>query len=101
MREGENFYTVRVTCTVVDCQWRRSNVVSCAYQLEVEAYDLGEPAARRSSNRAQVRVDVVRNENTPLFFNDSYRAELRQDAGVGSQVALVRATDADQAVSSG
>ena len=65
----------------------------------MEAYDLGEPTTRSSSNRAQVRVDVVRNENRPLFFNASYDVGLRQDAGVGSQVVVVQAADADQAVS--
>lgn len=44
-------------------------------------------------------MDVVRNENRPLFFNASYDVGLRQDAGVGSQVVVVQAADADQAVS--
>ena len=66
--------------------------------MEVAARDRGEPDSLPSSNRAQIRVDVLRNSHSPLFFNQSYFAEIRQDAGTGNQIAVVQASDADEAV---
>lgn len=68
-------------------------------QLEIEAKDSGLPTTRSSTNRARVTVTVVRNNNSPIFFNTSYSATIRKDAQVGSQVVVVQATDQDQAVS--
>ena len=64
------------------------------------ARDAGAPESLPASNRAQVRVDVLRNSHSPLFFNQSYFADIRQDAGVGNQIVVVQATDADEAVTS-
>ena len=49
--------------------------------------------------RASIRVTVVRNENSPVFFNDTYTVTIRQDVPSGTQIATVRAQDADTAVS--
>ena len=46
-----------------------------------------------------MRVRVVRNENNPIFFEDVYNAEIRQDAPSGTSVVTVQARDDDTAVS--
>ena len=49
--------------------------------------------------RATVNVVVVRNENSPVFFNDTYNVNIRQDVPSGTQITIVQARDVDTAVS--
>lgn len=46
-----------------------------------------------------MNVAVVRNENSPVFFNDTYEVTIRQDVPSGTQIASVNARDLDTAVS--
>ncbi len=48
--------------------------------------------------RATVTVTVVRNENSPVFFNESYAVTIRQDVPSGTQIQTLNARDADTAV---
>lgn len=69
------------------------------FQLSVLATDLGKPNALQSSNRATVNVDVIRNENAPIFFSSTYEASIRQDIAVTTTITTVSASDEDTAVS--
>ena len=61
-------------------------------------YDGGSPS-RPSESTASIRVNVVRNLNAPVFFNEPYAATVRKDLGFGNSVLTVQATDADPEVS--
>ncbi|XP_042896565.1 fat-like cadherin-related tumor suppressor homolog isoform X3 [Parasteatoda tepidariorum] len=61
--------------------------------LTIQAVDGGSPPL---SNQAVVNVTVTdSNDNAPVFSQPSYRAIIREDATVGSQVIQVLANDAD------
>ncbi|KAG8191614.1 hypothetical protein JTE90_018546 [Oedothorax gibbosus] len=63
------------------------------YFLTVQAIDGGTPPL---SNQAVVNITVTdSNDNAPIFSQDSYRAIIREDATVGSQVIQILANDAD------
>ncbi|XP_054721928.1 LOW QUALITY PROTEIN: fat-like cadherin-related tumor suppressor homolog [Uloborus diversus] len=63
------------------------------YFLTVQAVDGGSPPL---SNQAVVNITVTdANDNAPVFSQPSYRAMIREDAVVGSQVIQVLANDAD------
>lgn len=63
------------------------------YLLTVQATDLGEPPL---SNQAMVNVTVLdANDNTPIFDQPSYSAEIGEDARVGDVVVKVSASDLD------
>ncbi|XP_035227160.1 fat-like cadherin-related tumor suppressor homolog isoform X3 [Stegodyphus dumicola] len=65
------------------------------YFLTVQAVDGGTPPL---SNQAVVNITVTdANDNAPVFSQPSYRAIIREDAVVGSQVIQVLANDADSA----
>lgn len=67
-------------------------------QLFIQAYDKGEPESKESTNRARVDVKVIRNEYDPIYFEQTYSANLRGDAPSRTPVTTVLATDADTAV---
>ncbi|NWX92287.1 CAD23 protein, partial [Nothoprocta pentlandii] len=65
-----------------------------SHVLEVEAYNT-EQGAMRSSVRVIVYVEDV-NDEVPVFTQRQYnRLGLRETAGIGTSVAVVRATDRD------
>ncbi|KFM69224.1 Fat-like cadherin-related tumor suppressor-like protein, partial [Stegodyphus mimosarum] len=65
------------------------------YFLTVQAVDGGTPPL---NNQAVVNITVTdANDNAPVFSQPSYRAIIREDAVVGSQVIQVLANDADSA----
>lgn len=68
------------------------------FQLYIQARDQGLPTSQESSNRAQVTVNVIRNEHSPMFFESSFDETIRQDAPVGSSLLTLAAQDADTAV---
>ena len=58
---------------------------------------MGEPA-QRSERPTKVTVTVVRNKNSPVFQNEPYTKELKEDATGGAFVQDVRARDQDTRV---
>ena len=79
--------------------WHFLLIMDFSLQPTVMARDLGLPTPRQSTNRATVIVNVVRNENAPIFFNQTYNAVVRQDVPNGHNVITISASDADTAVS--
>lgn len=65
------------------------------YKIKIVAEDQGVPTSRRNS-----RVFVVKladsNRNAPLFSQDVYNLEVRDDVTVSEVVTMVTATDEDQ-----
>ncbi len=68
------------------------------YNLQAVAYDLGGIHARDSSNRANVRVQVKRNKNSPRFQGTPYMKKIRQTQQAGQTLLNVRASDTDERV---
>lgn len=64
-----------------------------AHELQIEAWDGGRP---RRTGRLRVELCVLdENDNPPVFEESEYRAAVREDAGPGTEVCRVRATDRD------
>lgn len=64
----------------------------------MRAYDLGLPQ-RTSANQATVRINVIRNQNCPVFNNLPADITISQSQVTNTRVYNVSATDADPAVS--
>ncbi len=62
-------------------------------QIQLAAYDLGEP--RRSSSGADVIVNIGRNKETPRFSESSYEVDLEETLSENSAVIGLRAQDGD------
>jgi hypothetical protein len=71
--------------------------VTICFQLNVYAIDEGVPPKRTGPN--VVIITVMRNRQRPVFQNEPYSKEIRQDASLGTDVLNVAATDADERVS--
>uniref|UniRef100_A0A8C6EDG5 Dachsous cadherin-related 2 n=1 Tax=Moschus moschiferus TaxID=68415 RepID=A0A8C6EDG5_MOSMO len=64
-----------------------------AHKLQIEAWDGGLP---RRTGRLRVELRVLdENDNPPVFEESEYRAAVREDARLGTEVCRVRATDRD------
>ncbi|XP_035826841.1 protocadherin Fat 4, partial [Aplysia californica] len=63
------------------------------YEFQVSVFDNGNPTL--FGPQATVVVNVIRNQNPPIFINEPYEAQLAQNAFIGVSVAQVTATDAD------
>jgi len=64
----------------------------------VRAYDLGIPQ-RTSNTDATVRINVIRNQNCPVFNNLPADITISQSQNTNTRVYNVSATDLDTAVS--
>ncbi|XP_076318163.1 cadherin 87A isoform X1 [Tachypleus tridentatus] len=63
------------------------------FVFSIIAYDTGVP---QLSSVAKVTADVVNiNDNDPIFSQQSYKAELKENAAEGTFVITINATDAD------
>ncbi|KAK3089813.1 hypothetical protein FSP39_006721 [Pinctada imbricata] len=74
----------------------RSNVLGNninQYNISLVASDLGFPSL--SSVTALLIVNILRNQNPPVFINEPYSTVISQNLGVFSSVITVTATDAD------
>ena len=60
------------------------------------AKDLGQN--QLVSDNATVVIEVIRNENAPVFERDVYTAGINQNQGVGNRLAQVKAVDRDPEV---
>ena len=63
------------------------------FQLVVVAYDRASP---EQTAQTEVQISVRRNENAPEFTRTLYTATVPAHAALGTQVAAVTASDADQ-----
>ena len=70
----------------------------CIFQMFVRAYDLGTPQ-RNSANQATVRINVIRNNNCPIFQNLPANITISSSFGSNDRIYNVSATDNDPAVS--
>ena len=70
----------------------------CLWQLAVRAYDLSVPRAE-SPQFATVRINVIRNDNCPVFTNLPNTVTISQTTAQFNNVYDVSATDNDPAVS--
>ena len=52
-----------------------------------------------AANRATVNVNVLRNEQAPIFFPRVYNVTIREDKALNTEVVVVAATDGDTNVS--
>ncbi len=68
------------------------------FQITVNAYDLGEPSL---SSTAQVTVNVVRNNNAPVFQPPQYAVNIDFTTAVDEVIETVQAVDRDSDVSRG
>lgn len=73
--------------------------IRCYFQIFVRAYDLGFPQLS-SANQATVRINVIRNQNCPVFNNLPTEISISQSQSTNIRVFNVSATDLDPAVSS-
>lgn len=66
------------------------------YSLKIEASDRPIQAANQKSAIIFVNVTLTDvNDNKPVFSKGSYYAAVKETAGVGDDVIMVQATDAD------
>ena len=66
------------------------------FQLNVYAIDQGVPPQRTGPN--VVVITVMRNRQSPVFENEPYKKETRQDKSPGSEMLTVNAKDDDERV---
>ena len=52
----------------------------------------------RTSNPVQVTINILRNNNPPVFINEPYSVSLTSAVSVGTSLFTVTATDADTRV---
>ncbi|KAJ8318063.1 hypothetical protein KUTeg_003154 [Tegillarca granosa] len=64
------------------------------YVLSVRAFDQGSPVLTATAN-VPVNINVVRNNNPPVFINTPYARSISKDTQIGSSIFRVTATDAD------
>ena len=70
----------------------RESVTS--FTLQVRAQDFGNPPR---SDRARVEITITDiNDNAPIFLPSTYFKTIGENAGVGTEVGTVTATDADE-----
>ena len=72
------------------------NDPSKQYRFLIMAKDLGQN--QLVSDNATVVIEVIRNENAPVFERDVYTAGINQNQGVGNRLAQVKAVDRDPEV---
>ena len=65
------------------------------FQISVSVRDRGLPSPRTASTNAVVTVTVLRNENPPIFFSQSYEVSLSENVAIGTSVLEITASDAD------
>ncbi|GFN78435.1 protocadherin fat 4, partial [Plakobranchus ocellatus] len=63
------------------------------YEFTVETFDSGFPVL--TGETATVIVNVIRNQNPPVFISEPYATQLSQNSFPGTSVITVTATDAD------
>ncbi|WAQ96421.1 FAT4-like protein [Mya arenaria] len=68
-----------------------------AVSMTVRATDDGIPP-RSSAVNAQVRINIIRNENDPAFINTPYIRTISETTSVGTSILTVTATDQDNVV---
>ncbi|XP_041364041.1 cadherin-23-like [Gigantopelta aegis] len=68
--------------------------LSSVYVLFVGAYDLGSPS-RQAGQESRISITVTRNRFSPVFVGDPYTVTIPETQSVGSSVALITVTDAD------
>ena len=61
-------------------------------QLRVTAFDT---AVQSQVAEALVSVNMIRNENPPIFINEPYQTTLTESESLGSSIYKISATDAD------
>ena len=71
-------------------------MIFVSYQVEVTAVDL---APNPLSSRVTVTINIIRNDNAPVFINEPYGGTISSAIGVGTSLLTVTATDADTVVS--
>ncbi|KAI8794949.1 protocadherin Fat 4, partial [Biomphalaria glabrata] len=64
------------------------------FNMVISLQDRGTPP-RSGVNKANVKVIVLRNLLSPIFFNETYRVTIPENQGVASSIIKVSATDAD------
>ena len=69
------------------------------FQITVSVRDKGLPTSRSSPSNAVVTVNILRNQNPPIFFNTTFSAQIPETVPAGTSVAAVTASDADANVS--
>lgn len=65
----------------------------------IELRDLGIPTSLLATDRAYMTVNVIRNNQPPLFFGDVYNVTISERESVGYLVVRVFANDSDPSVS--
>lgn len=91
-----NYFDVDRTSGDISVKRSLLNDPSKQYKFIVLAKDQGKN--QMVSDNATVVIEVVRNENTPIFERTIYTAGINQNQGVGNRVAQVRAVDKDPEV---
>lgn len=66
------------------------------WQVSLLAYDQGFPSL--VSVRALLIVNILRNQNPPVFINEPYSTTISQNQGTFQSIITVTATDADLTV---
>ena len=66
--------------------------------MNVQVADRGSPP-KQAATQATVTVNVRRNENNPIFFNQTYYRTLLETVPLGDEVVTVQASDSDSVVS--
>ena len=69
----------------------------CCLQFEVVAKDRGRTSL--TSLPSPVVVDIIKNQNPPVFSQSQYTAAFSEDEAVGYTVIRIPASDADTEVS--
>lgn len=72
------------------------NSLRTEYKITVKAFDRGRPQRKESNNNAQITIQVLRNQNSPIFFNSSYYALIKEnEISTDRLITTVAASDQD------
>ena len=93
------FFVNTITGEISLARALTSDPSTTSYELFVTAVDEGIPQ-RTSTIEATVRINVIRNENDPVFVDTPYAVSIPESQAIGSTIFTVTVFDADTTVSS-
>jgi len=68
-----------------------------SYELTIVATDNAEDASQRKTSSMTLTINILDvNDNSPIFTEPSYNLTVEEDAHIGTVVATITATDADE-----
>ncbi|KAL8559117.1 hypothetical protein ACOMHN_046165 [Nucella lapillus] len=92
--EALDYFTISET-GLITLKRSPANSATDNFTITIALRDQGLPQSRAAIANAVVNVNILRNENPPIFFNATFSAQINETVPVGTSVIRVTATDSD------